>query len=90
MGLYKNMGLYAGMALYAGIKVVLLKSTKEVRSTLLKITVQTKTTDDCVEMYQKKPSMHYAQMVSRVSKPGGGGGGGYELLVVNVHGRCTT
>ena len=53
MGLYKNMGLYAGMGLYADTNIVLLKSTKEVRSTLLKATVQTKTTDDCVEMYKK-------------------------------------
>ena len=55
MGLYKNMGLYAGMGLYADTNIVnvLLKSTKEVRITLLKATVQTKTTDDCVEMYKK-------------------------------------
>ena len=48
MGLYKNMGLYADT------KIVLLKSTKEVRSTLLKTTVQTKITDDCVEKYKNK------------------------------------
>ena len=41
------------VGLYADTKVVLLKSNKEVGSTLLKITVQTKTTDDCVEMYKK-------------------------------------
>ena len=56
MGLYENMGLYAGMGLHADTKIVLLKSIKEVRSTLLKTTVQTKTTDDCVEMYKKNPS----------------------------------
>ena len=54
MGLYKNMGLYAGMGLSADTNIVLLKSANEVRSTLLKATVQTKTTDDCVEMYKKK------------------------------------
>ena len=53
MGLHKNMGLYAGMGLYADTKIVLLKSTKEVRSILLKATVQTETTDNCVEMYKK-------------------------------------
>ena len=55
MGLYKNMGLYAGMGLYADTNIVnvLLKSTKEVRITLLKATVQTETTDDCVEMYKR-------------------------------------
>ena len=45
-----SLGLYAGMSLYADTKNVLLKSIKEVRSTLLKTTVQTKTTDDCIEM----------------------------------------
>ena len=49
MGLVENMGLYAGMGLYANTKIVLLKSIKEVRSTLLKTTVQTKTSDGCVE-----------------------------------------
>ena len=52
MGIYKNMGIFAGMGLYAVTNIVLLKSTKEVRSTLLKATVQTKTTDDFVEMYK--------------------------------------
>ena len=56
VGLYKNMGLYVGMGLYADTKIVLLKSTEEVRSTLLKTTVQTKATDDCVEMYKNKPT----------------------------------
>ena len=59
MGLYENMGLYAGMGLYADTKIVLLKSTKEVRSTLLNTTVQSKTTDDCVENLKctkKKPN----------------------------------
>ena len=48
------MGLYENMGLYADTDSVLLKRTKEVRSTLLKTTVQTKTTDDCVGMYEKR------------------------------------
>ena len=57
VGLYKNMGLYADP------KIVLLKSTEEVRSTLLKITVQTKTTDDCVEMFKQKNEITYMYYV---------------------------
>ena len=59
MGLYKNMGLSAGMGLYADTKIVLLESTKEVRSTLLKASIQTQTIDDCVEMYKQTKTYMY-------------------------------
>ena len=70
MGLYENMGLYAGMGLYADTNIVLLKSrsTEEVRSTLLKATVQTKTTDYCVEMY-KKNYMYYLHVHGTTKSP---------------------
>ena len=53
-GLIREHGLIRGHGLIRRHQVVLLKSSKEVRSTLLKTTVQTKTTDDCAEMYEKK------------------------------------
>ena len=53
-----SVGIYAGTGLYADTKIVLLESTKEVKNTLLKTTVQTKTTDDCVEMYSKNQTVH--------------------------------
>ena len=52
-GLIREHGLTRGHGLLHRHQNVLLKSIKEVRSTLLKTTVQTKTTDDCAEMYQK-------------------------------------
>ena len=52
--LIREHGLIRGCGLIRRHQVVLLKSIKEVRSTLLKTTVQTKTTDDCAETYGKK------------------------------------
>ena len=62
------MGLCAGMGLYADTKLVLLKSIKEVRSTLLKTIVQTETTDDCVEMH-KKNYMYYIHVHGMTKSP---------------------
>ena len=57
MGLFVSQGHFGGLIRGHGLirrhQVVLLKSIKEVRSTLLKTTVQTKTTDDCAEMFEK-------------------------------------
>ena len=53
-GLIREHGLIRGHGLIRRHQVVLLKSTKKGRSALLKTAVQTKTTDDCAEMYEKK------------------------------------
>ena len=62
MGLSVSQGHFGGLIRGHGLirrhQVVLLKSIKEVRSTLLKTTVQTKTTDDCAEMYEKNYNVH--------------------------------
>ena len=57
-GLIREHGLIRGYGLIRRHQVVPLKSIKEVRSTLLKTTVQTKTTDDFAEMDEKNPNVH--------------------------------